>query len=87
MGGRLPPGIYGKILKDILSLDVYMEKLLKSFVPAKTLLRTHQDQAIRDEGESAGEPVNSEAVNRTLEPGKAGIAMGNATGGVLNKGT
>ena len=78
MGGRLPPGIYGKILKDILSLDVHMKKLLKSCVPAKTLLRTHQNQAIRDEGESAGEPVNSEAVNRTMEPGKAGTSKWDA---------
>jgi len=47
--GRLPPGIYGKILKDALSLDAHLEKFLKSCVPAKTLLGAYRAQVSMNE--------------------------------------
>lgn len=35
--------VYGKILKDAYSLDGHMEKLWKSWVPAKTLIHAYRD--------------------------------------------
>lgn len=40
IGGELPIGVYGKILKDLLSLEKNIDKLLKCLVPAWTLIKT-----------------------------------------------